>query len=183
MSDDWLGELRLFTYTSRIPSGWRVCDGAVLNIKENAALFSLIGNRYGGDGKVTFALPYLRGRVPIHFNPADPACPAPGKNGGQELVALTSGQLPPHIHTLLAFNAPGQAVTPAGNTPAAVGSSSSSGAPVPPPAFAPYAAGTTQALADDSFAKTGGDGAHENRQPTIALQWCICTMGVYPTRD
>lgn len=182
MSDGWVGEMRIFPY-AKIPKGWHLCDGTLLNIRSNTVLFSLIGTQYGGDGTTTFALPDLRGRVPLHRNLTDPSCAKLGQTGGAEAVTLTTQQLPQHNHTVSAFSATGQIANPADNIPAAVPASAAPGAPPPPLVYGTPTATSLVTLNPGSLLATGTGQAHENRQPTMALQWCICTTGSYPQRE
>ena len=174
MAEAYLGEIRVFPYKSTIPVGWSKCDGAVLQVSQNQALYSLIFNTYGGDGKTTFALPDLRGRVAVNATvPNGGSGPyVLGKQGGQEGVALTSATVPPHNHMLLGTSTTAGVQTPLNNHIAAVNAST--------PIYA--APGTLQALAADSVSTVGGSGKHENRQPSLALNFYICTQGYYPTR-
>ncbi len=176
MSDSWLGEIRLYPYT-RLPAGWHLCDGTMLQIRANQALFALISNRYGGDGSTTFALPDLRGRVPVHVNPTDASCNVPGKTGGAEGVALTAPQIPPHSHLVSAFDAVGTVPNPLSNFPAAVAATS------PQVYVQPTSPASLTPLNPASLAPAGTATAHENRQPTMALNWCICISGSFPSRN
>ena len=173
MAEAYLGEIRIFPYKSVIPQGWAKCDGSILPVNQNQALFSLINNTYGGDGKTTFALPDLRGRVAV--NATVPSGGGPyilGKQGGLESVALTSATVPAHSHTLAATSTTATLQTPKGNYIASIAGGSEI-----------YAApGTLQALAADSLSTVGAGAAHENRQPSLALIFCICTQGYYPER-
>jgi microcystin-dependent protein len=178
MSDDWLGEIRAFSY-SKVPSGWHQCDGTLLQVSQNNALFSLLGNRYGGDGRVTFALPDLRGRVPLHMNPADSSCAMVGQTGGMDSVTLTTAQIPAHTHIVNAATSNGNTPNPAAAFPAAVPPQATSSAPL---IYGPPSSNSTT-LNPGSVLDTGTSQGHENRQPTMALNWCICISGVYPTRD
>lgn len=181
MSDNWIGEIRLFPY-SKVPNDWHVCDGSILQVLDYKALFSLIYNSYGGDGVTTFALPDLRGRVPLHRNPSDTSCAIVGKAGGLDSVTLTTDQLPPHIHSMYAVSqTPPTGSSPLNGYPASVAASPIAQAPPPPAIYGP--AGPLVALDPGSLQTTGGGAAHENRQPTMALQWCICVVGYYPMRS
>jgi len=184
MSDNWLSEIRLFPY-GRIPSGWHLCDGSILTITSNVALFSLLGNRYGGDGTTNFALPDLRGRVPLHYNPNDPLLNQTGKTGGAESVALTVDQIPSHNHIVSAFAANGAIPLPLNGFPSSVAPNATAGTPPAPAIYGamPTGTGTTTPLNSTTVQSDGGGQAHENRQPTMALNWCICVSGYYPARN
>ncbi|KAB7744116.1 phage tail protein [Nostocoides sp. F2B08] len=168
MSDPFLGEIKAFA-SAVIPRGWSPCDGRILPINQNQALFSLLGTTYGGDGRTTFALPDLRGRVPIHTGATQPQ----GTVGGSETVALRSEQLPAHTHTWVASSTPGDTATPADNLLAASSATN--------PAWA--APGTPVAMAPETVATAGGGAPHENMQPWLAVQYCIAVQGIFPSRN
>lgn len=168
--DPFIGEIRLFGF-NYAPRGWAMCQGQLLPISPNTALFALLGTQYGGDGRNTFALPDLRGRVPIGVGQGTGTSPyQQGQTGGQEQVTLQPPQLPPHNHTVAA-------------SASATGKNPSNALPAVTPDGASY--GTT---ADMSMSSTmvggGGNGQpHENRQPYLALNWCIALEGIFPPRD
>lgn len=168
--DPFVGEITIFAF-NQTPQGWLPCNGQVLNINQYAALFSLLGTVYGGDGKTTFGLPDLRGRVTV--NQGTTAAPAytMGLAAGLESVTLTTNHIPPHTHQMYAVDLPAANNNPANNM-------------LSQAVTAIYAAAnsTPQALASGSMAITGGSQPHENRQPSIALQFCIATVGLYPPR-
>lgn len=142
-----------------MPSGWAACNGQLLQIQQNAALFSILGTTYGGNGTTTFALPDLRGRVPIGMGQAPGLSDSRiGQAGGVESVALLSTQIPAHIHALQAAPA-----------------SASAG-----PAVVTAPAGGAQVVATQA---SGGSLPHENRQPFLVLNYIIATTGIYPVRD
>jgi microcystin-dependent protein len=180
MGEWFLGEIRLFPYT-RIPTGWRICDGTILTIgnknnNENAALFSLIGNQFGGEAKdETFALPDLRGRVPIGLPETSPTV---GIKIGSEAVTLSVDEMPTHSHEVIAVGTPGTQAAPTGAFPAQVASTAA--------LHAPAIYGSSDAdltlLSPDTIDPAGGSEGHENRQPTMALVYCIATSGLYPPR-
>ena len=165
------GEIGLFP-SEKIPAGWLPCDGQILPVAANQALFSLLGATYGGDGRTTFALPDLRGRVPIHNNPNDsrkPICKL-GAVLGEATHLLTTQELPAHNHKLY-----GSANTGPTNIPG-----------VSLLATAKVYGGTA---ADSTILKSStlGDGAqpqpHQNMQPYLTLCFCISNQGMYPVRD
>jgi microcystin-dependent protein len=179
--DNWLSEIRLFPF-SVLPKGWALCDGSLLPVKQNAALFSLLGTTYGGDGVNTFALPDLRGRVPVDAGTLNGTYQKFGTIGGVDTVTLTQAQIPQHSHTATCMNTVANKPLPTNNFPATVIPNASNPAPnvfsalTNPPQ-------PTVSLNPGSVLAAGGGQAHENRQPTMALRWCICVLGVYPPRN
>jgi microcystin-dependent protein len=175
MTDAYVGEIRLFPF-NWAPNGWLPCDGRSLPIQGNQALASLLGNQFGGDGKTTFNLPDLCGRVPVSQGTNPLTSPtvtyAVGTYGGLEGVALTAAQVPPHTHTMGAVDTAGATGTTNGTFLSVL----EAGHPL-------YAAtGTTTALAPDSVSEEGANAAHQNMQPSLVLNFCICTLGLYPQR-
>lgn len=167
--DPFIGELQPFAF-GRIPSGWLPCDGRLLQIQSNPALFSLLGTTYGGDGSTTFALPDLRGRAPLGMGQGGGRTYPLGLRGGSESVTLVPDHLPTHNHLVQGSNAPASTDSPNGATLAA-GSN----------AYAAPAANATLNAA--AVAPSGASVPHENMQPSLAVNWCIATIGIYPSRD
>src|SRR4051794_18544652 len=149
MAQPYVGEIRIFA-GNFAPAGWMFCEGQLLPIAENETLFQLIGTTYGGDGQVTFALPDLRGRIPVHMG----AGFVLAQTGGAEAVTLTTQQIPVHTHPLLATTDAGSAASPEGNVLAASGSSN---------VYRPAPAAS--ALTPTSIAPTGASQPHTNFQP------------------
>ncbi len=179
MSDPFVGELRLFA-GNFAPVGWAFCNGALLPIAQYDVLFSLLGTTYGGDGQTTFAVPDLRGRVPVHQGTGVGLTPyALGQIGGVEQVTLTSVQLPAHSHSLLATGVAGDAsAATASSVPASMG-------PAGTDSVNTYIAynGTTQvALNGNSVTPAGQSQPHANLQPTLVVNYIIATEGIYPSR-
>jgi microcystin-dependent protein len=173
MSDFFIGEIRVFPF-GRVPTGWHLCDGAVLQIQQNTALFSLLSNKFGGDGKTTFALPDLRGRTMLNQGTIDGRTYAIGVTGGAETVALAQTQVPLHTHTFQADKAAtGLVATPNNALPAA---------PTSPTCYAAQAQSPAATMAADSLSTVGGQ-AHNNMQPSLVLNYCISTTGIYPSRQ
>lgn len=171
--DPFVAEIRIFPFNFA-PKGWAWCDGQILPLSQNTALFSLLGTTYGGDGKSNFALPDLQGRTPMHPGQGPGLSMHDlGETGGTETVTLLESEMPSHTHSLMANGALGNRTNPQGNTLARV-----SGA-------APYAAaGTpTASLAPEALPPTGGDQPHNNMQPYLTCYFNIALQGVFPPRS
>lgn len=166
MSDPFLGEIRLTSFTFA-PRGWAFCCGQLLPITQNQALFSLLGINYGGDGRTNFALPDMRGRVPIHKSTVFNV----GQSGGEETHTLTLQELSAHTHNVMATNAEGTDTSPSGKMPASSGDT------------ALFAPATSPSAGSLNSGPTGGSQAHENRQPYLCLNFIIALQGIFPSRD
>ncbi|MEJ8303921.1 phage tail protein [Saccharibacillus sacchari] len=165
MSDQYLGEIRLFA-NSVVPQGWAPCNGQLLPVLQNQALFSLLGNKYGGDGRTNFALPNLQGRTPVHFSGNIPQ----GTSAGEAQHTLTPNEIPQHTHQARASNAAATATDPAGQTWAQVPS--------------PY--GTVSTLVPmhpNAIGSSGQSQPHNNMQPFLTVNFFIATQGIYPSRS
>lgn len=167
--DPFVGEIRLFAGNFD-PEGWAFCDGRLLAISEYETLFNLIGTTYGGDGQTTFALPDLRGRIPIHMGNNAGITYSIGEMGGTETVTLTSQQIPAHNHPALG-GVNGEYNSPAGHVWASWPGTQYAGAP------APLATGSPVAILP-----AGGSQPHENRPPFLAVSFIICLFGIYPSQ-
>jgi microcystin-dependent protein len=168
MLEPFLGQLALVPYDFA-PKGWALCHGQLLPINQYQALFSLLGTNFGGDGRVTFALPDLRGRVPISSGQG-PGLEnySLGQAGGTEQVSLTVSQMPSHRHALNVHDGKADQTSPAGNR-LAKGSV--------------YTSKPANAVAANTTVRTSGSGnPHENRQPYLTLNWIIALQGIYPAR-
>jgi len=171
MSQPFVGEIRMFGGNFP-PVGWAFCDGQLLSIAQNDVLFALIGTTYGGDGQSTFALPDLRGRIPVHTGQGAGSCFTSGQSGGMEAVTLTVPQTPLHTHPLNASTAAASpTAVPAGSKVAATSatmiySSSPSGASMSPSAV--------------SIA--GGNQPHENMAPFLSVSFIISLFGIFPSQ-
>ncbi|RFP56015.1 MAG: phage tail protein [Limnothrix sp. CACIAM 69d] len=176
MLEPFIGQLELYPYNFA-PEGWLPCDGRSLPIRENEALFSLLGITYGGDGYTVFNLPDLRGRVPIGQGsaPGQGRTYDIGRTGGQAQVTLTVANLPGHTHTLATADS-STTNSPSGNFLGPLTTADGT------PANA-YDSTPEASLAPGVIANTGGGQPHENMPPYLALQWCIATIGEYPTRN
>ncbi len=177
--DGFLGEIRLFSF-AKAPRNWALCNGAILTIQQNQALYTLLGNAFGGVKGQTFALPDLRGRVPVHLDLTNGYIL--GFAAGADSVALTSANLPAHSHSVCVDANPGTSALPTNNLPAQTArpQNAAAGAPAAPLLYAP----TPNTTLDPSMiGSTGGGQPHENRQPFLAINYCICTSGYYPARN
>ena len=169
MSDPFLAEIKLFA-GNFAPRGWAFCNGQILSIAQNTALFSLLGTTYGGNGQTTFALPDLRGRVPVHPGQGPGLSNVTlGQAAGSENVTLQQTQMPAHGHLVAASNGGAGGSRPAGNFLAAGGS------------YAAASDGTT--MNPGMVQNTGGSQPHENRQPYLGLNFIIALEGVFPSRN
>lgn len=172
MSEPYLGQINLFPFDFA-PRGWAKCDGQLLPINENQALYSLLGTMYGGNGQTNFALPDLRGRVPIHRSAS--GFPI-AWFGGEETHALTIAEMPAHSHLIQAY--PDNAAQQVPGEDALLATASM-------PVYAnPSASPSSQNyLNPKSITETGGGQPHENIQPCLALNFCIALQGFYPPRN
>ena len=182
MGDNFLGEIRLFPYPNiNQVKGWVPCQGQVLSIQQNAALFSLIGVQFGGNGTTTFALPNLCGRV---IAGAGTTGYVQGSAIGTETADLSASQLPAHNHSVNASldtsTATDAATSPANDYPGTVVKLAND--PIPVYVAAPTNPSSRQTLNPTSVTNTGGSQRHENRQPFTVLVPCIATQGIYPPR-
>ncbi|BAU27073.1 microcystin-dependent protein [Aneurinibacillus soli] len=164
MSEPFIGEIRMFSMNYP-PQGWALCNGQLLSINSNQALYSLIGTAFGGNGTTTFALPNLQGRVPTQM----PNISAVGQSGGEEAHALTISEMPAHTHQAYAGSEK-LYDTPVGNV---WGTST-------PTNYAPQANSQMHAHA---LAQSGGSQAHSNMQPYTVVNFCIALTGIYPSRN
>ena len=164
MAEPFLSEIRIFSFNFP-PKGWAFCNGQFLPINQNQALFSLLGTTYGGNGQTTFALPDLRGRVPISFGNGHTL----GEAAGSAAVTITQQQMPQHIHFVSASNA-------AGTTPTAAGSFFAGALDVY------HTPDNLVGILPASVSNVGGSQAHNNMMPYLVLNFCIAMQGVFPAR-
>lgn len=167
MSEPFLGEIRLFPF-GYAPRGWAPCDGQILPINNNQALYALLGATYGGNGTTNFALPDFRGRTPVHTAPNYPL----GQSAGEASHQLTINEIPAHTHLAQASSNAATAVSPQNNTWA----SSTN-------IYAQPATGSTSYLNSGAIATTGNSAPHSNMQPYLTLHFCIATTGIFPSRN
>ena len=172
MSTPFLGEIRRISW-NYAPKGWHFCDGTLLQINQNQALFSILGTTYGGNGQTTFGLPDLRSRVPMHPGTSHIL----GEVTGVESVTLTSSQIPAHNHTMAGLNIAGTSASPSGKLPAQA--SLSTGA-----AVKSYAAsGNLTPMAPLAIGLTGGAQPHDNIAPYLCINYVIALQGIFPSRN
>ena len=172
MADPFVAEIRIFPFNFA-PKGWAFCDGQLLPLSQNTALFSLLGTTYGGNGKSNFALPNMQGNAPMHPGQGPGlSLHDLGETGGSTTVSLLESEIPSHTHTLGAQNIPlGGVTTPSGNT-------------LNHPASGNLFSATANIvnMADQAIAPAGGDQPHNNMMPYLTLNFCIALQGVYPPR-
>jgi len=168
MAEPFLSEIRLMSFVFA-PKGWALCNGQLLPINQNQALFALLGTTYGGNGQTNFALPDLRGRVPIHESASNTL----GQQGGEQAHTLTTAELPTHQHLLRASSAPASTNTPS----PAVGLAASTASQL-------YGAPSSVVAMDPgAIGNVGGSQAHLNMQPFLTLSFCIALQGIFPSRN
>lgn len=178
MSNPYLGQVIAVGFNFA-PRGWALCDGRLLPIAQNTALFSLIGTTFGGDGKTTFGLPDLRGRVVVGSGQGPGLSNrVQGQQGGTETVTLTGPQVGPHAHGVMAS---GPTTNPTAYGPDPDPSSVPGAAPGGAEFYTPLAANAV-ALSPNTLSATGGGQPHENRQPYLTINYIIALEGAYPSR-
>jgi microcystin-dependent protein len=163
MAEPFLGELRLMSFIFP-PKGWALCNGQVLPINQNQALFSLFGTMYGGNGQTTFAVPDLRGRAAMHNGDGF----TQGESFGQQAHTVIQSEMPSHTHFVIASNQNGTQANP--GFPAAFSDG-----------YGP--ANTLTTLQPATITNVGGSQPHENRQPFLVLSWCVALQGIFPSRN
>ena len=174
MSEPFLAEIRLVGFNFA-PRGWAFCDGQLLPIAQNQAVFSLLGTMYGGDGRTSFGLPDMRGRAPVHAGTGEGLAEIKlGQKGGAESIALTANEIPEHTH---ARSASRDKATEREPRPSAV-NAHSRGKLV---SWSSQAA--KQSMAETSVQLTGGGQSHNNMQPFLVVHFCIALMGLFPSRN
>ena len=163
MAEPFLSEIRLMSFNFA-PKGWAMCNGQLMQINQNQALFSLLGTTYGGDGRVTFGLPDLRGKTPIGVGSGHTL----GETAGAQSVTLSISQMPAHPHFAQASNAGADTISEPGNM---LGATSSR-----------YTGPTSlTTLNPSTVSNVGGSQAHSNMQPYLVLNWCIALQGIFPS--
>jgi microcystin-dependent protein len=164
MASPFLSEIRIFSFNFP-PKGWALCNGQLLPINQNQALFALLGTTYGGDGRVNFGLPDLRGRVPFHMGSGHVL----GERGGEQSHTLIISELPSHTHTPTASSAAANNSSPTGNFWANAGKSN-------------FNSAANTAMAPQGISNVGGSQAHDNMSPYLVLNICIALQGIFPSQ-
>ena len=167
MSTPYIGEIRMFA-GNFAPAGWAFCNGALMAIDQNDALFNLIGTTYGGDGQTTFALPNLQSRVPVHAGPGFTL----GQTGGAESVTLTTSQIPAHSHVPLCFDGAGNQSSPANGVWASTS---------PATYYATDPAPNVQ-MSPAAIGSSGGSQPHDNMMPFLVINFILSLFGVFPSQ-
>ena len=163
MAEPFLSEIRIMSFQFA-PKGWALCNGQLLPINQNQALFSLLGTTFGGDGRVNFALPDLRGRTPIHVGSGHTL----GERGGEQAHTLSIAELPTHVHAAMATSALADTSVPTGNLLGGVNNGYGASA-------------NLVSLIPSTVANVGGSQAHLNMQPFLTLSFCIALQGIFPS--
>lgn len=196
MSESFIGQISLFANTFA-PRNWAYCNGQLIAIAQNGALFSILGTTYGGDGRTTFGVPELRGRVVLHAGTGKGLSRRKlGEKGGVNSVALTSLQMPSHTHevtdtasaTMHATTDPGTSTSPAGNVPATAGVVTRGGGETTANIYAAPSAidaalAPSPVTGDVTVGNSGGGQAHDNMQPFQGISYAICLFGLFPSRN
>ena len=164
MADPFVAEIRIFGFNFA-PRGWATCDGQILPISQNTALFSLLGTMYGGNGQTTFALPDLRGRVPMHMGTH-----IEGEAGGQIATTLSISQLPAHVHFLSGSGENADAPLLASGALGAFNNGY-------------HAVSSLVGLQATSISSVGGSQPHENMSPFLVVNFCMALQGIFPSRN
>jgi len=165
MAEPFLSEIRIMSFNFP-PKGWAFCNGQLLPINQNQALFSLLGTTYGGDGRVNFGLPNLQGKVPIHMGPGFTL----GQTGGTQAETISLQQMPQHIHFMMGSTSVGNQAPPANTVLATT------------PAKIYDLAANLTSLNPASVTSVGGSQAHLNMQPFLVLSFCIALQGIFPSQ-
>jgi microcystin-dependent protein len=166
VAEPFLSEIRLMSFAFA-PTGWALCNGQLLPINQNQALFSLLGTTFGGDGRVNFALPDLRDRTPVHVGSGHTL----GERGGEEAHTLSIAELPVHVHAWNANSSPATTATPVATSMLASSTGDNAWGP----------ATNLTAMSPGAIQNTGGSQAHLNMQPFLVLSFCIALQGIFPS--
>jgi len=164
MAEPFLSEIRIFSFGFP-PKGWALCDGQLLPINQNQALFSLLGTTFGGDGRVNFGLPNLQGRLPLHMGGGFTL----GEQGGEQAHTLSISELPTHTHAANGSSNAGSTPDPTNNFWAVA-------------ALPAYSTATTTSMAPGALMNVGGSQGHLNMSPFLVLNFCIALQGIFPSQ-
>ena len=176
MSDQYVAEIRMFPFNFA-PVSWAQCNGQLIPISQNTALFSLLGTTYGGDGKTTFALPNLQGRGGLFFGSGNGLTSrVEGEQGGADTVTLLTKHIASHTHSLMGKASGGQA-DPSGKV------YGSAGTQLPPPNFYSNSISSVTTMSPKALALAGSDQPHNNLMPNLVVNFCIALQGVFPSRN
>jgi len=167
MAEPFLSEIRIFSF-NYAPKSWAMCNGQLLPINQNQALFSLLGTTYGGNGQTTFALPDLRGSIPIHMGQGHTL----GEKAGEAVHTLIQAEMPQHLHFLNASTQNANTPVPGNDLLASANN-----------AYVNPAAGSLTTLQPATISNIGGSQPHENRQPFLTLNFCIALQGIFPSQN
>ncbi len=174
--DSYIGQIQPFGFNFA-PKNWLFCNGQLMSIAQNTALFSLLGTTYGGDGVTTFALPDLRGRASLHFGQGPGLTTRVlGEASGQETVTLLNSQMPTHNHLLNATTT-STAEVPTNAFPGSAALASDGAA------VTAYGTTPNTTMSPQAIGLAGGNQPHQNMQPYLVLNWCICQYGIFPSRN
>jgi len=177
MSEPYVGEIRMFA-GNFAPRQWAFCNGQLLSISQNNALFSLLGTTYGGDGRVSFGLPEMRGRLPVHQGQGPGLSPRPlGMRLGLEGIALNSNQMPSHRHTLNASSDIANSANPGSDVLASQDDGDT------PYAAQPEEPTKLENMNSQTLSMAGNSQAHNNMMPYLSISFIICLFGIYPSRS
>lgn len=168
MAEPFLAEIRMFSFNFP-PKGWALCNGQVLPINQNQALFALLGTTYGGNGMTTFALPDLRGRTPLHAGGVHPL----GQRSGAESHTLSINEMPGHLHATRASSLAADSSDPQNRVPAAGLTLN----------YRRQGGITGTRMAGSAVASSGGGSAHDNMQPSLVINFCIALQGIFPSHN
>lgn len=170
MSTPFLSEIKIFSF-GFAPKGWALCNGQLLPINQNQALFSLLGTTYGGDGRVNFGLPDLQSRAPIHMGNGHTL----GERGGEQAHTLSISEIATHQHTAQGYDAAANNTSPLNNSWA-------QGVITNQPTPNAYSSAVNTTLIPSALTSTGGSQAHNNMQPYLTLNFCIALQGIFPSQ-
>ena len=174
MADPFVAEIRIFPFNFA-PKGWAFCDGQLMPLSQNTALFSLLGTTYGGDGKSNFALPNLQGAAPMHPGQGPGlSLHDLGETGGSQTVTLLESEIPAHSHTLMCLPVPADGQYPANGSIARV---------IGAQPYSPSAGAPLVNMSPSALTPAGGDAPHNNMMPYLTFNFCIALQGVFPPRS